>query len=189
MSVFRAKQSRRAVAVTLDLLEEISHHRMTWARLCDWIEAHLIAPGHLEPPREVRELSEGVRLVFPFGGEGPPPVKLQLMLAVVHRIIVYHLTKLAPPEVDDRFLHAAIYKQRIRRVTGGHQSRWVPCPEPTDTLCDWIIAYIAADLLTHPEEYEHDLVHCPHCGYVRLQSLSGTHTCRPPPLTVRPPTR
>lgn len=180
-SPVRAKNDVSAVAATLQLLDEISHHRVTWGQLCDWVYVRIIAPGYMESPHEVRERSEDVRLHFPFGGEEPPRFKLQLMLEIVHRTVLHHLAKLAPPEEDDHFLHAAIHKHRIRRVTAGRQGKWVPCPEPTDTLSDWILSYLAADALTHPEEYEHDLMHCPHCGYVQLRSLSAaTHTCRPP---------
>lgn len=174
----RPPNRRRAVAATLSLLDDIAHRRLDWLGLCAWIDAQLVVPGYLAELTIVRERTEERSVRFPVPGAVPDEKQLQWMLTVARRLVVDRLRRLAGPDADDHFLLAAIHLGRVLRISEGHETAWVPRLGAGDTLSDWVISYVAADVLTHREEYERDLEVCGRCGQLRLRSLSATeHQC------------
>ena len=52
---------------------------------------------------------------------------------------------------DERFLGAAIFAGRVRRVRGEGGNRWMASPSMFDSLSDILLALLAVDVLTRPE--------------------------------------
>lgn len=119
--------------------------------LARWFDEHLVASGVMHMPVVVTE-------------PGAAPVRLEgaavardrvheLVAAASARVLVT-VRGLRAAQRDERFLGAAIFAGRVRRVRGEGGNRWVASPSVFDSLSDILLALLAVDVLTRPGLYE-----------------------------------
>jgi len=119
--------------------------------LVRWFDEHLVACGVMRRPAVVTE--PGV-LAVPLEGADVDHDRVQELVAAATARVTVSLRGLRPPWRDDRFLAAAIFAGRVRRVRGDDGSRWVASPSAFDSLSDILLALLAVDVLSHCELYE-----------------------------------
>jgi hypothetical protein len=139
--------------------------------LTGWFEDHLVAAGHTnQSPSVVLEQGFGVIVIDPrASGKGRPASVEQLppLLVAARKRVVETLRAFLPSRSDDRFLHAAIYSERVERKSADDQRpAWAPRVRESDRLSDVVLALFAADILMHREFHEHALCVCEVCGRV-----------------------
>jgi hypothetical protein len=116
-----------------------------------WFDEHLVARGVMHMPVVVTE-------------PGAAPVRLEgtdvardrvheLVAAASARVIVT-VRGLRAARRDERFLVAAIFAGRVRRVRVEAGSRWMASPSVFDSLSDILLALLAVDVLARRELYE-----------------------------------
>jgi hypothetical protein len=106
--------------------------------------ATLLSSGAGEPPRSVR------------------PEHLPRQLAMVRWQVILTLRGLLSRPVDDRFLNAAIFSERVRR----HQGVWRVEARAGDNLADVVLALFTVDVLTHRDFHDQRLCVCDVCGRI-----------------------
>lgn len=148
-----------------------------------WVEEHLVAARRIGLPagvplKGVREAGAGVvTLAGPFSHRSGERVRTashvpQLLASARDRVLDALRTTVASGET--RFVNAALYAGRVSRERDASgTSRWVVWLSPDDNVSDHVLALFAADALTFPRDYEHDLCVCEACGAVSFGS-NGT---------------
>ena len=108
--------------------------------------------------------------------DGPPstqPGKLPRLLAMARWQVILTLRGLLSTPADDRFLHAAIFSQRVQRVAG----MWRASVGDRDSMSDVVLSLFAVDVLAYREFHEQNLCVCDVCGRIsynpRQTSRSG----------------
>ena len=100
--------------------------------------------------------------------EIPPTDETAAILVRTRARVVGHLRGLLQSPVDDRFLSAAIFAGRVRRVVVGDTMQWVPRPRSHDILSDIVTSLFVSDILGRREFYAQNLCICDTCGRVRF---------------------
>ena len=108
----------------------------------------------------------GGRIVVPLGADHA--------VDQLHRVFSLKLAKLARARVvhaltealdrDNRFVTAALYAKRVARARLADTLTWRPTLTDRDSVSQWVLAMLAVDALTNPDDYEHLLCVCEHCG-------------------------
>jgi len=161
---------RRSLFAGVAFVEGVSEGWGCW-ELTGWFEDHLVAAGHMaSSPSVVLEQGFGVIVIDPRGSSSGVHTSLQQLpqlLAAARKRVVDTLRAFLPPRCDDRFLHAAIYAERVERKNGdAGRLAWVPRVRETERLSDAVLALFVADMLTHREFHEQALCVCEVCGRV-----------------------
>ena len=153
--------------------------------LVAWCRTHLLEPGYLtlwNAGSGRLLITEGAaRLEVPIEAGGSelsldvPSTKW--MLATARDRVIAGLGQLLTIPADDRFVRAAVYTGRVRRVSDGRASSWRPVLGEGELLSYWVLALFAADALAHREVYDELLGICEVCGAVSLRVSSQRRRC------------
>lgn len=119
--------------------------------LARWFDEHIVARGVMHMPVVITE--PGAAPVRLDGTDIPRDRVHELVAAASARVLVT-VRGLRAARRDERFLGAAIFAGRVRRVRTEAGSRWVASPSVFDSLSDILLALLAVDVLTCPERYE-----------------------------------
>jgi hypothetical protein len=76
--------------------------------------------------------------------------------------VILTLRGLLSTPADDRFLHAAIFSQRVKRVAG----TWRASVGDRDSMSDIVLSLFAVDVLAYREFHEQNLCVCDVCGRI-----------------------
>lgn len=162
---------REALRAGLAFLEGASR----WARkdLIEWFCTYGDALGRQGPPLVVLDSIVGTASLEADGPDSSRPGKLSRLMALARWQVVLTLSGLLSTPADDRFLHAAIFSQRVERAAGA----WCARAGDGDALSDIVLSLFVVDILTHREFHEQNLCICAVCGRVsfnpRLTTRSG----------------
>jgi hypothetical protein len=158
----------------LALLEGVALNRFTREELRTWIDRHLVHTGFMQRPIRVHEPLFGVmpfdRQCSAFLPEVPPEDETAAILVRARARVIGQLRGLVLTPQDDRFLSAAIFAGRVRRVVSGKTMIWVPRPRSHDALSDVVLSLFIADILRHRQHYATNLCICDTCGRVRFDA-------------------
>jgi hypothetical protein len=138
-----------------------------WAALdvSDWFTTYARALGREAPPLSVMDLVVGtasLSLTAPPSSRPGRPNQLSRLLAMARWQVILTLRGLLTTPGDDRFLHAAIFANRVRREGGA----WHVEARDDQALSDVVLGLFAVDVLTHREFHEQNLCVCDVCGRV-----------------------
>lgn len=147
--------------------------------LVSWFEDYFVAPKRMPAPVAVSDAVigtiaiGGVNSASPDSGKwlresGPRSARaaeLPKLLAMARSRVVITLRGFISSPVDDRFLQAAIFAERVRR-NPGKKASWIAQPKPADLLSNIVLSLFCADVLMNREFYEQKLCVCDICGRV-----------------------
>jgi hypothetical protein len=180
----------------LSFLDGVAMNRFTRDDLRVWIDRHLVHPGYMTRPWRLQEPLIGVlptdRQCGTFLPEVPPADETAAILVRARARIIGQLRGLVLTPPDDRFLSAAIFAGRVRRVMNGKDMIWVPRPRSHDSLSDVVLSLFVADVLRRREFYAANLCICDTCGRVRFdEDPRMRRACfdHMPDVPVRPTSR
>ena len=162
---------RRAELIAgLAFLEGSGNPAWGVAGLRAWFAEHLAPSGWMMMPVVVSEPGAGTVTLHgsSLNGIASHENLPQILLAARARVLSA-LRGLIAFSSEDRFLSAAIFSGRVRRVRVGAASQWVVRPEPTATLSDIVLALFAADVLANREVYDSSLCVCQICSRVTFK--------------------
>lgn len=166
-------QPSDALAAALTFLEGVASRRMCREELRSWIDRNLVQPGYMARPWRIQEPLFGAlpndKHCSAFLPEVPPTDETAAILVRTRARVVGHLRGLLQTPVDDRFLSAAIFAGRVRRVVVGDTMQWVPRPRSHDILSDIVTSLFVSDILGRREYYAQTLCICDTCGRVRFE--------------------
>ena len=76
---------------------------------------------------------------------------------------------------ETAFVNAALYAGRVSRERGADgRSYWFVYLSEDDALSDQVLALFAADALTYPADYEHEIAVCDACGAISFGEASAS---------------
>src|SRR5262249_53913610 len=152
-------------------IEDTASGCMTISQLRAWFDRYIVCRGVMLRPVMVNEPSVGSIPLSPSGAlMGLAEQRIQRFVLTARGRVVNALRGLLARPVDDRFLAAAIFAGRVRRRRVINSSRWVANPEPNAPLSGIVLSLLAADILTHRDEYDHRLCICETCGRMSFQA-------------------
>jgi len=158
------------LAAAFTFLEGVASRRLGRDELRAWLERSLVAPGHMPRTLRVQEPIFGAlasdKGCRPFLPDEPPPDETAAILVRARARVVGHLRGLLAIPADDRFLSAAIFAGRVRRVVVDEDMMWVPRPRSHDILSDIVTSLFVADILGRRGFYAQNLCVCDTCGRV-----------------------
>jgi hypothetical protein len=141
--------------------------------VCDWFTTYALELRRESPPASVMDAVVGTA---PLSLSGPPtsrptrPDQLSRLLAMTRWQVILTLRGLLVTPADDRFLHAAIFSNRVRRDGGA----WRLEAGDGHALSDVVLSLFAVDVLTHREFHEQNLCVCDVCGRVSYNPRATT---------------
>jgi len=135
--------------------------------LLAWLDAHVVEPGWMRMPRNIRE--PGLPLIELDARAGLAR-SVQVLTSKACARVGAALIGFLAPVPDERFLHAAIHGGRVRRGHVERQPLWLPSPRETDFLSDIVLSLFAADLLQNPDLFRPHMCVCPSCSRVTFTS-------------------
>jgi hypothetical protein len=160
------------LAAALSFLEGIASGRLCRDDLNNWIDRNLVQPGYVSRPFRLQEPLFGALPTdiscSAFLPETPPTEESAAILVRARARVVGKLRGLLATPPDDRFLSAAIFAGRVRRILVDNTMVWVPRPRSHDILSDIITSLFVADILGRREFYAQNLCVCDSCGRVRF---------------------
>ncbi|MDC3955892.1 hypothetical protein [Polyangium jinanense] len=160
------------LAAALSFLEGVASRRMCREELRSWIDRNLVHTGYMARPWRIQEPLFGAlpadKHCSAFLPEIPPTDETAAILVRTRARVVGYLRGLLQSPVDDRFLSAAIFAGRVRRVVVGDSMQWVPRPRSHDILSDIVMSLFVSDILGQREFYAQNLCICDTCGRVRF---------------------
>jgi hypothetical protein len=136
--------------------------------LWDWFDEHIVATGCMSFPPMVREAPVGqVALFPPTGAPGRShALKLRRLLVAARARTLAAVRGLRVAPADDRFLAAAIFGGRVRRLRDHGRGAWVARPGADAPLSDVVMSLLTVDVLTHRDQYDRELCVCDTCGRI-----------------------
>lgn len=147
--------------------------------LCSWMEEHLVGPRRIDVQdglvRVVREYGIGpVSLTSTAQQARKERVRtasqIPLLIAAARDRIVEAL-RVTVRSGETAFVNAALYAGRVSRERGADgRSHWFVYLSEDDALSDQVLALFAADALTSPADYEHDISVCDACGAISFNA-------------------
>jgi hypothetical protein len=159
--------ARAELLAGLAFLEGSRNHHWGVLGLREWFDEHLVQTGAMMPPIVVTELSAGTVALHGSSSQGLTSQSNLPKVLIAARIrVLTALRGLLASPADDRFLTAAIFTGRVRRMRVDGASRWVVRPEPTATLSSIVLSLFAADVLSRREMYDRALCVCEECDRV-----------------------
>jgi hypothetical protein len=163
--------SRPELLAGLAFLEGSRDHHWGVAGLRDWFDEHLVKTGAMMPPVVVTELSAGTVALHGASSHGLASQSNLPRLLIAARIrVLTGLRGLLASPTDDRFLAAAIFTSRVRRLRVAGENRWVVRPEPT------VLSMFAVDVLSNREIYDRAFCLCDACDRVTFQYSARKRT-------------
>ncbi|MFO0757013.1 MAG: hypothetical protein U0359_11000 [Byssovorax sp.] len=164
-----AAGDRIAIVAGLAFLDGVGNGSFGATELRGWFETHLVRTKRMAWSGDLHESGFGT-MALPAGtgssASFSESFKLHGLISMARKRVVLALRGLIAVPMDDRFLNAAIFNNRVKRETVGQSSSWSPQPKPTDNLSDIVLCLFAADILSHRETYERGLCVCETCGRV-----------------------
>jgi hypothetical protein len=157
---------RPALACALAFLDAAQQDALDARALTAWFESHLVRQGVVSVPATVQEPGVGVASLrdFPTGGAAPAfEERVRSIVRAARLRVSLALQGLVAAPADDRFLTSAIFADRVVR-----EVQWRPKLKGTERLSDIVLTVLAADILTHRDEYDASLCVCAICGHVAL---------------------
>ncbi len=171
-SVVPSSRAGGLLGAGLSFLDGVALNRFNREDLRVWIDRHLVHTGYMGRPWRIQEPLIGVlpsdRQCSAFLPEVPPADETAAILVRARARIIGQLRGMVMSPADDRFLSAAIFAGRVRRVMNGKDMIWVPRPRPHDSLSDVVLSLFVADILRRREFYANNLCICDTCGRVRF---------------------
>lgn len=172
--------SRPELLAGLAFLEGSRNHHWGVAGLREWFDEHLVKSGAMMPPVVVTELSAGTVALHGASSHGLASQSNLPRILIAARIrVLAGLRGLLASPTDDRFVAAAIFTGRVRRLRVSGENRWVVRPEPTATLSGTVLSMFAVDVLSNREIYDRAFCLCEVCERVSFQSSARTRTSCP----------
>jgi hypothetical protein len=177
--VLAPPMSRPELLAGLAFLEGSRNPSWDAAGLRAWFDEHLVKTGAMMTPVVVTELSAGTVALHGSSSQGlASHSRLPRVLTAARSRVLASLRGLLASPTDDRFLMAAIFTGRVRRVRVEKSNRWVVRPEPMATLSSVVLSLFAADVLGHREIYDRSLCICEVCDRVTFDtSLAQRTSC------------
>jgi hypothetical protein len=156
-------------------IERVAAGNLGPVELGEWIEEHLVSVGRMPRPASVSQPGVGTFHLEPPADPAttPPQCSLAELLAAVRTKVVAAVRGMIMTPPDDRFLAAAIFKERVERVRVGDKMAWVARPRVDDALSDIVLSLFAADVLGNREVYEQRLCVCEICGRVSFAEAAA----------------
>lgn len=142
---------RRELAAVVELVDGAASAGFDRAALVRWVDEHLVARGVMPRPALLTE--PGVRPV-PLRGPDVDRDQVRALLAVVRARVTETLLGLRGHRRDDRFVAAAIFAGRVRRVSVEGRSRWIATTSAGNALSDILMALLAVDVLARRDLYD-----------------------------------
>ena len=172
--------SRPELLAGLAFLEGSRNHHWGVEGLRDWFDEHLVKTGAMMPPVVVTELSAGTVALHGSSSHGLASQSNLPRILIAARIrVLTGLRGLLETPTDDRFLTAAIFTGRVRRLRSAGTTRWVVRPEPTATLSGTVLGLLAVDVLSNREIYDRSFCLCEVCERVTFQQSPRSRTSCP----------
>jgi hypothetical protein len=172
--------SRPELMAGLEFLEGSRNHHWGVDGLRDWFDEHLVKTGAMMPPVVVTELSAGTVALHGQSSHGLASQSNLPRILIAARIrVLAGLRGLLETPTDDRFLTAAIFTGRVRRLRSAGATRWVVRPEPTATLSGTVLGLFAVDVLSNREIYDRSFCVCEVCDRVTFQQSARNRTSCP----------
>ena len=178
-----AAGDRIAIVAGLAFLDGVASGVFGANELRGWIETHLVRARRMTWTGEVHEI--GFRALNLTQSPSSPPglasaPQLPGLISVARKRVILALRGLLGTPLDDRFLNAAIYGNRVKRDATATGGGWIPGPSSTDALSDIVLSLFAADILSHRDTYERGLCICDACGRVWFDpTAQSRQTCAP----------
>lgn len=142
----------------------------TLEELRAWIAQEMVAPGRMTAVSVVQEAAVGSIALDPATSAAAERVgtldDLPKLLAMSRSRVVVTLRAFIGTPPDDRFLQAAIYQERVQRVSTDRGAIWVARPLEKDLLADVVLSLFAADILMYRDFHQACLCVCGVCGRV-----------------------
>ena len=159
---------RRALLAGVTFLELTHSGQLDVVGLGEWFDQHVVASGCMPRLSVVVEPPAGSVSLRPTAGSSARVnAELPRLLAMSRQRVVGALRGLvASPSSDDRFLHAAIFLNRVRREDG----HWVARPEPTAPLSGIVLTLFAVAILSERSLYDRLMCVCEVCGRVSFDA-------------------
>lgn len=141
----------------------------------DWCRRRLLGRGLLSMADPISgrlaTVEEGAgRVVIPTSPYADiDPIYLpyaRRLVEVARGRVVSALSGFLRSPLDDRFVSAAIYAGRVRRVRAGDAVTWQPSLREGEPVSHWVLALFAVDALGAREDYDQKLSLCESCGAV-----------------------
>ena len=156
------------------------------SHIAAWIRSRLVRVGYLRPwdpaSGQVAVGEERTRAQVPTSATdvlGDDAAReLEAIAITARRTVLATLSGLIASPVDDRFLSAVIYTGRVTRVrTSEGQAAWEPSLREGENLSQWLLALLAADILTRRDTYDRTMCLCEKCGAVELREGGSRRLC------------
>lgn len=162
----------------LAVLESIRAHALRVRALRDWLGATFVSTGRMNAPSAITEPgARSVCLHEAAGRSSASDAAVDELLQVARSRVVASLRSLTSCARDDRFVHAAIFAGRVRRVGVGSTCFWVACPGEQDAFSSVVLSLFAAHRLQRGEAFDEELVVCDECGRVALDPRRRCLAC------------
>lgn len=163
-------QPRRALRAGLDFLHVSAAPGWGIRGVRIWFAEHLVTPGYMRAPFVLTEPGAGSVSLHESGADALTSSALLPRVIAIARIrVIASLRGLLASPTDDRFLSAAIFAGRVKRLRVQGASQWVPQPELNAPLSGVVLSLFAVDALTHRDEYDKRLCVCDACDRVTFQ--------------------
>jgi hypothetical protein len=166
-----ASRNRHALVAALTFLDRANQGLLGVGALDAWIQRYLVGTGWMPWPGQVSERMVGGMALIP----GTPPTselaaRCESIVQEARTQVVITLRGFIAAECDDRFLSAAIFRDRVQRDSRGMMAAWVPRPRGDDPLSEIVLSLFAADILGNRETYDRALGVCRACGRVAFDA-------------------
>lgn len=127
-------------------------------------------PVIVDPVVGTMQLEPGAPLSMRSGQKTARADELPKLLAMARWRVVITLRGLLARPADDRFLQAAIFAGRVKRV----RNEWLAEAKPGDALSDIVLSLFAVDVLSYREFHEQNLCVCDVCGRISYNPATTT---------------
>ncbi len=159
-------RNRHALVAGLTFLERAAQRTLDVAALDAWFQRHLVGTGWMAWPGQVSERVVGGMALDPGSATPELAARCEAIVQEARALVVITLRGFIAVESDDRFLSAAIFRDRVQPDARGMMAGWVPRPRVEDPLSEIVLSLFAADILGNRETYDRALGVCRICGRV-----------------------
>lgn len=167
-------RNRHALVAALTFLERATLRTLDMGALDAWLQRYLVGTGWMRWPGQVSERRLGGVALVPGSAATPELAALcESIIQEARAAVVITLRGFIAAECDDRFLSAAIFRERVERDSRGMMAAWVPRPRATDPLSEIVLSLFAADILGNRESYDRAMGVCRVCGRVGFDPAGG----------------
>jgi hypothetical protein len=167
---FGGVAERRALCAGLAFLELTDSGELDVCALKRWYDEQVVPLGVM--PRATIAIEHPVGSVVLDTGPGSGRrvnADINRLAATARLRVVDALRGFIGSPSDDRFLRAAIFLGRVRRVEG----RWIARPEPTAPLSAVVLSLFSVGILADRAIFDRLMCVCDTCGRVSFDATSG----------------